>query len=309
MRRAAALALVLVPAAVTLAACGGDDELVVATPAAVAAAGDATIDAGTAAFELELTLDLGGLDLGGALPGGDDPGLDRLDGPLSITGQGQIDFAGGRSTLELDLSGLADALGSAAGGAAAGMGALLDDPVRTVQDGDDVYLCAPLFAMLGGECIHLGGDDAIGGAGSLFAGGGIDPGTLLRTLAGTEAVEEVGREEVVGVETTHLRGTFTLAAAVAQLPDDVAARVEAAFASAGADDEALAADRAFDVWIDDDQQVCQLRLELELGSLLGAEAGSGTSTVELRYTELGVDVEIDVPDDAVEAGDLPGFGG
>jgi hypothetical protein len=278
---------------VLVTACGGGDEQVVieATPAAVAAAGQSTLDAESARVEFTMTVDLGGFGL-------------PVDAPLEIAGEGLIDFTGRRTSLELDLSSMLAAFGD---DVPAGVGSMFDDPVRSIQDGTVSYQCAGFYELLlGSECIRMDLEELTGRDLERMPANGLsaDPASLLRSLGGTDEVEEVGQEEVFGVTTTHLRGTFTLSDAIAALPGDAAEELQAAYERMGLDESGLDTGQQFDVWVDEAGRVRQIRQTIDLGGLAG---GGDPATFEMRYVEFDVDVDIEVPTDAVDLSELTGL--
>jgi hypothetical protein len=177
MRRA----LFLVPAlaaAFVLAACGGS-ETTAPEPLPtidVAQAAERTVDAGTARFSLS----------GEGGPGG------------SFTGEGEL--AGDRGRIELHFS--------------EAVGGLLPADVEAVYADGALYVrLSGLAGLLPGLAtggrdwlsVDLGADGEALGEYLDFGGG--DPTRLLETLEAAGAFDDVGSEEVRGVETTRYRGT------------------------------------------------------------------------------------------------------
>jgi hypothetical protein len=269
-----------------LGACGDGEEVAVeATPAAIASAGTATLDTGTARVAVEVTV---------AGANGD---------PVTVEGDGVVDFEHARSELTIDLSALAGGLAGLGEAMPAMAESYFDRPMRSVQDGAVAYACAEFFTMvLGSECLRVdvGATTGLGAAGAgLASPGGADATSLLRLLGGTEAVEELGTETLFGAETTHYRGTITTERALAELPDDAAEALRGALDRLGIDDATLA--RGVDVWIDADGLVRRIRQE---SAAPGGQDGSLVTVVS--FERFGVDATVDIPDDAVDAGDLIG---
>jgi hypothetical protein len=284
MRRRHAVSLAALPLA--LLACGTGDEVVVeATPAAIASAGTATLDARTARVEVEVTF---------ALPGRDEP--------VTVDGGGVVDFEHARSELTIDLSALAGGLAGLGEAMPAMAESYFGQPMRSVQDGAVAYACAEFFTMvLGSECLRVDVGEMAGlGAGAgLASPAGADATSLLRLLGGTEAVEEVGTETLFDVETTHYRGTVTTERALAELPAPAAEELRSALDRLGLDDTALA--QGVDVWIDGDGLVRRIRQEAAVPN------GQGGSVVSvISFVQFGVDAAVSIPDDAVDAGELVG---
>ena len=294
MRGRSALGLLVIPV-VLAGGCGGgeDDLLIEATPAGMVSASQATLDAETATMEFSVTIDPSGL------------GLPVPAGPLELTGGGNIDFVNQRSSLTFDLSGLLDAVGE--DGPMAG---LLAEPMRAVQDGTTSYLCLPLLeSFAGAECVRTDLAEQAGGdaAGGFFSGGAVDPQALLESLGGADQVEDLGQEEVVGVTTQHYAGTFTLARAIEGLDAEDAARLQEAFTELGVDEDLADVEHHFDVWVDTDGRIRQVRQELDLDAASGADVAP--LVAEFRYLDFGGPVEIEIPADAVDVSELGGFFG
>jgi hypothetical protein len=293
MRRSLALALAAAPCALLLACGGGDEEVIAATPEGVLAASQATLEAETASVEFSTTIDLSAMGVAGAT------------GPVELTGEGLIDFAGRQSLIELDFGSLFAQLGDQVPAAAASM---FEEPLRAIQDGTVTYVCGSLFTLLGGnECISIDLAEQLGttATANLFSGGGANGEALLQILGGADSVEEVGEEDVVGVTTTHLRGTFTLRDALAQLPADQAATLEAQFEGMGITDEFVDDQQGFDVWIDGDGLVRQVRQTIDISGVTGGDGGEVVT--EFRYVEFGVPVDIEIPTDATDISELEGL--
>lgn len=189
-------------AVLVLAACGGgrDEE---AGGDVLAAAAAETIAAGSSKAVLTLSA---------RIPGQEEPVL--------LTGAGAFDYATGRGQVTYDLSALFASLGVPGGG----------EPVEAVYDGAVAYLQTPsiLAAFLPSAKPWLKLDPA-----TLDEGGSVDlsqlaplvltaPPLLLGYLQATGGeAEEVGEEQVAGVDTTRYRTAVGLGDATAQVPIDV----------------------------------------------------------------------------------------
>jgi hypothetical protein len=119
-----------------------------------------------------------------------------------------------------------------------------------------------------------------------------DPSQALAYLrAASDDIQEVGSEEVRGVETTHYRMTVDLARVAAAAPP---AQREALQAQV---DELIEKSRIqnvpTDVWIDEDGLVRRQRLTYENMAFAPGVHGDMTMTMELF--DFGVDVEVDPP--------------
>ena len=195
MRRTLAL-IALFVSALPLA-CGGESHAL-SPRAAVAQAATETADAGSARVSFTGTMS--------GIPGG----------PFTIKGDGAFD--GGRGRMTLDMSDFAGATGGALGG-----------EMEMVMDGLLLYMKFPaeLAAQLpGGKSwikfdLKEAGEELGINFEDLMQFRQADPTQSLRYLLGAgDDFEEVGSEEVRGVETTHYRGTVDLRKVIDQLPAD-----------------------------------------------------------------------------------------
>lgn len=103
----------------------------------------------------------------------------------------------------------------------------------------------------------------------------VDPGTQLKALNAAKGLKEVGKEDVGGTETTHFRGTYTIADTIAQLPADQRAAAQKAIKDlnklAGQDvDQKTPAD----MWVDKDGVVRKMRTTAKVPAQKGMPAGS-----------------------------------
>lgn len=292
MRRAPLL--LLAPVAAGRVACGGAGETVTigASAAAIRQAGETTLAADSARMDMTMTMDLGEL-----LPGADES--------IELTASGITDFAGGRSEVDIDMSAMfeqfADLLPEGPGRAQ--VAAMFSGGLRQIQDGTVLYQCGAMYEQFAGaECIRIDLEEVPGFDATQLGGASpADAAALLESLQGTDGeVEEVGEEDIDGVRTTHLRGSFTLAAAIDELPADAAEEMQAAYEQMGLEG-AFDDEQQIDVWIDDQGRVRQLRQDLGFGG----DDGFG-AIVEVRYSDFGTDVEIELPEDFVDGSELLG---
>ncbi len=197
---------------------------------------------------------------------------DGASGAGTITMSGQFNTADKTSEITIDLSGAASAIAAEGGDSIPeGMAGLLDEPmvVRTV--GDKAYITGGFFAMFsGGEgnWIEFESDDAT----SLTADFGADIGAAspLDSYENDDVIiDEVGRETIDGVETTHYLVTI-------------------------ADDGAGSADtEPFDVWIDGDGLLRQITT-----SQVQADDETGQDVnvqLTIRFFDYGEPVTIEAP--------------
>lgn len=256
----------------------------------LAAAPAATVAAGSARTLFTATL----LDVGGA--GGDN---------LSFSGEGEIDFEGGRASSRSDLTELLR--GSEIEG--------VDGEMESVVDGAVSYVRSALFTtMVGAPTPWIRIDPA-----ALESATGMDmtqlssmtssdPNAQLSVLAGVMegSVEEAGSGEVRGTPTSRFRATVDLRKAA----EDTGAvadpeQFEQFITTLGSSELAVEVD------LDDDDRVRRLAYEHRLP----AEGGGGRQQVELEYFDFGAEVDIALPPadqvtDLVDLfGDIDGGGG
>jgi hypothetical protein len=103
-------------------------------------------------------------------------------------------------------------------------------------------------------------------------------------LENVEDVEEVGTEDVRGVATTHLMAAYQLPEQAVEAFDEL---------TGGAVDPPT--DVPVDVWVDGDGYIRQV----ETGNEIGEGVGSVRTTVSTAYWDFGVEVDVEVPVDAV----------
>jgi hypothetical protein len=267
-----------------IAGCGEskDSVAVDASPEGLARAASRTVDGESGRFTASVSLDVLGQSIELA-----------IDGAFDAAGRGEVTMALGDILAQL-------------GGGAGDLPPGLDDEVRYVVDGGVIYVCGALLELLGedAECgsLQLGVD-----ASTYGLGGVNDPTAFLRTLAGADNIEEVGEEDVDGVATTHLRGSFTMRDAIDALDVEQAEELEQQLATLGeAGEGALDTPMPFDVWLDGDGRVRRQVLDIDMSGV-GGDAPAGSVHLDIRYRDFGDDVSIDVPDDAVDlTGLLPG---
>jgi hypothetical protein len=278
MRRA--LALLVVPAAVlALAACGGGEEPSVEPGEAVAAAATNTAEAGSSKIAFTATF---------GVPTGAEGEV--TEGALS--GEGEFDYENRRGRLTVDLGDLLSEAGLPG-----------DASFELLLDGTVLYVNFPLltaFVPDAKEWLKVDLEQAAGIGGlDLSQLGGNDPTRYLEYLQATGAeVEEIGSEEVRGVETTHYSATVDLEEALELVPEDQRASVQALI-------DAGTTALPLDTWVDGDGLVRRIDVEVPAG-----ESG-GTGNVTMDLFEFGLDVEIEPPpaDQVTDVSELEGLAG
>jgi hypothetical protein len=215
-------------------------------------------------------------------------------GPLRIVHRAAFDRGGDRAEAASDMSAVAAALEEA--------GQPLEgdwsEPTRVVLDADTVYSqLGPMAEELGRRPTDWTRVPLM----SVMAQGVTDNDALALVLdpigpldlLGRRVIEvgDLGREQLRGVGTTHLRASLALAG---DTPDGAtgpsAGSLEGRLRAAGA--EVL----PVDVWVDDDQVV--RRLEVSLDEALAGRSGPTGLTTTFELYDVGGEVEVGIPDEA-----------
>jgi hypothetical protein len=274
--RSLTLALFMLALAALPLACGGES---VSPQAAVAQAATKYDEAGSSRVSMSATMT--------GVPGG----------PFTFTGEGEFDRERGRMTMDMS------ELGEATGGAFAGeLEMILDDLVMYMKFPEAITEQLP-----GGKSwvridLREAGKELGIDLEELMQVQQSDPSQSLQYLRGaSDDFEEVGEEEVRGVETTHYRGTIDLHKAVEQLPEDARESFERAIDLIGTDELPL------DVWIDDDGMARRMKYEQPLPSGGGEE---GAMELTMEFFDFGVDVDVEPPpsDEVIDIRELIGAG-
>jgi hypothetical protein len=265
----------LVFAVLALAACGGAGEDAsedVQPDAVIAQAADATVDGGS--YRMAMVTDLTTEGAG--------------NGPLSMSAEGEFDPDERLGHMTMDMSELAQ--GQAAG------------PLKSevIFDGLVFYMRMPFLQQVQPglkEWIRfdlqaLGQEAGLDFDQLMQLGSQSDPSQALAYLrAASDDIQEVGSEEVRGVETTHYRMTVDLARVAAAAPPAQREALQAQI------DELIEKSRIqdvpTDVWIDEDGLVRRQRLTYENMAFAPGVHGDMTMTMELF--DFGVDVEVEPP--------------
>ena len=232
---------------------------------------------------------------------------------LSFSAEGGFDTPAKRSQMTIDLSSLAELmeqLGSSLGGKVTGdLGDAGDWKLDAIQDGDVVYIKFPPLAKElpdgktwvkgNAEDFSKTGTSGLDQFGSLS---GMDPRDIFGFLkAVSGSIEAVGSEEVRGVESSHYRATLDPAKLTELVP------AEQRKALGGVDDAARQAgidELPIDVWIDADNRIRKLAIELD-AKMPGSDASLEASFVVELY-DYGTPLVLDLPpaDEVADAATL-----
>lgn len=280
--KAPRFAAALLAPLLVVTACGddADEGAVVETGGAEVAlarlqeAPDAVAEAGSARMEMTMT-------------------IAAMGETVEVTAEGG--FNGTQAVITMDL-------GSALGGLAEETGESLppgfDEPMTIVVDGTTTYLKVPMLATFTGTDGWLSvSPEEMGVAGDtlgLGVGPSGNPAQLVETLRGvSDEIEELGPDEVRGVDTTRYRVVVDLEKAAAELPAAAREAYEQQVAGLGA------STLPFDVWVGADGLV--YRMSMDFADLAGQVEGDELEGLEsgsmvLELFDYGADVEVEVPD-------------
>jgi len=302
MRRTLLLLLALVLAAPFLAGCGDDGGSSGDSATSEDRGDDATgsDDEGEEPEdeESEEAQDLGGIELIRSAPAAlEDAGTAHLE--MTITATGQTIDATGEFDFEAQQGALTMTLPQVAGGG----------ELETVFDGTTYFLSADAFGSaipgLDAEWIRIDLAELADQTGidpSQVPQGSSNPADALDALAAVseDGLDEVGTEDVRGVETTHYAAEIDMAAAIEQANEDAGGElIDEQFADQFLmqfGDEPV----PVEIWIDDEGLVHRQTMSF-------ASAGQEVS-LEMELFDYGEPVDIQVPDpsDAADFSELLG---
>ena len=271
------------------AGCGGGNE---ATGTSLPVLEDfepvaaATAKADTARFEMQLSMQV--------------PGIDE---PFAFTATGASDEKAGRGEITMDLGSFAESI--IAFGQAFGSDAPegFDDPenwnLEMRLDGTVAYMRMPFFSgelPAGKEWVRLDLAKAAAREGFDFAqlpgfAEGSDPRELLDFLrAVSSEVTLVGTENVRGVETTHYFAVVDLEKALADLARKSG---DSSFLAQFQSVSAKLQNVPLDVWVDADYLV--RRMVMDLSVSVPGESGQVKASVSMELFDYGKPVSVEVP--------------
>ncbi|MEX1178894.1 MAG: hypothetical protein WEB09_10565 [Nitriliruptor sp.] len=260
------LAVLVAALVVGLTGCGGPD-----AQALLDGANEALEAAGTSKFEMTVEA------------AGDPTGR--------FSAEGAQDLATGALRMEIDLGDTSSS-------------------TETLLLGDEMFARSPLFAIFTGDestwvRVDLAATaEAEGLDAETLLGGQTGPAALLGQLEGASGdLEELGSEEVRGVETTHLRVTIDTGAAIEQADPQIREQLRTYSEASGLPDS-----YPMELWIDGDGLVRRIRTLLDVPDAQAgdSEAGGVTQQTTLELFDFGVQVDLDrpLPEQTVELSEL-----
>jgi outer membrane lipoprotein-sorting protein len=279
--------VLLLAAALVVSACGGGDSV---SAAPVAEAATKTTEAGSSRIEFTMAIEAEGK-------------------RFRMSGDGVFDYSRPRGRIMVDLGNLAEL----------SRGALVNRRMEFVFDGLTYYMRfpegLPELHGLGDKWLKLD-------LGEVNANTALDlgalqqvnqnPAQLLQFLRGTsDDIEELGQEDVRGVETTHYRAEVDLdeaakrGADIGEFSDEMREQLEAEIERVKRQTglETL----PVDVWLDQDDLVRRMRMNFSFG----AEGDQVGMDMTMDFFDFGVDVRVRPPaaDQTVDITALAGGGG
>jgi hypothetical protein len=209
-------------------------------------------------------------------------------GEITMTGVGAFDMENNRGHLSFDTTGTGEA--AAASEQVGSMEAVYDQFVA--------YLKIPALAqfMPRGKSWVKVDFEALGNktgidVDQLSQLGQNNPMQQLDYLRGAKDIEEVGNEDVRGIETTHYKGVVDFDALKEELPANAAGSIDRL-------KELTGIDRApIDVWLDADglPRRVSYRFDYDVPGATGTGQGSGAIALTVEFFDYGTDVTVDIP--------------
>ena len=267
MRRLLALAATAALATgggAAISACGSDDDK---STVDVGQTAKATAAKGTARMSMDMRM----------------RGL-GLPNPVTLKAQGVTDLDEPRAQMTMDLGPLIALVGAPTNGG---------KNLELTVDGADVYAKPPRIEGLtipgGKQWIGLDLEELAEAAGLPTKGLGalfnVDPASQLRALKAAKGLEDVGKEEVNGVQTTHLQGTYRLSDVIAGLPEDDRRDAREALKAldrlGGTNKSSLNDPVRADIWVDQDGLTRRMRTSSKLPAQAGTPGGSFVASYSL----------------------------
>ena len=274
--RTGSLALAVLSALV-LAACGGSgssNETPDGGSAVLASAAETTRDAGSSKVAFTLTTELP---------------PEVSEEPVTLTGEGVFDYANRTGQVSYDFWDLLATFGQTS-----------SDPVEIRFLDNVIYMKFPLLSAFmpnAKEWIELDlealGADAGIDLSQLEQLGQGDPSQALDYLRATGSVEEVGTEEIGGVETTHYQGSIMLDSVVEQVPAEQQEAVRKAIEKLKK--QTGLTEIPVDVWVDGDGLLRRMSLTYTAKVPVGGETQDASSTVTMEFSDYGIEVDVEAP--------------
>ena len=234
--------------------------------------------------------------------------LPDLPAGFTLSGGGGIDPVNERFAMTMDFADMFTALAAADESASAEdlalLQAFLGDGAMEIRYVDGVtYLNWAIFGlMLGAETPWIAIEDessenAFDSVSGFGGGQFTSPESAVAFLNDVWGVEDLGRESVRGVETTHYRGVIDVEVLMDELSPDDVATLEADLNGTSLSD--VFGDFPVEAWIDDDDIMRRVVIGMDFSDFgsAGAAAAStvGSMTMSYEYFNIGSAVSIVAP--------------
>jgi hypothetical protein len=215
----------------------------------------------------------------------------QQEGPITLTGEGAFDYEAKAGQLTYDFGDLLGSLGQ--GGS--------EEPVEIILDGNVFYMKFALLSSLipgGKPWIKFDLDSLASQEGidlsQLQSVNQGDPSQTLEYLRAAGSVEEVGTEEVRGVETTHYKGVIDLQKAVELAPEETRAQVQQSIDQLK--EQSGLTELPVEVWIDGHGLPARIQYSFD-GSIVaaGTESEDFTTIFSMELYDWGTDVTVEPP--------------
>jgi hypothetical protein len=272
----------LVPLGLVAAGCGEDESFSVS--AAEAAKATRAEEAAKVTFKADVQ--------GAGLPV-----------PISLKGQGVSAISDAKMDLTFDFGSLLQLAGAK----------VADGKARVLLDGGDVWVDPPAVEGLdlpGGatwvtadltELLKSAGVDA-SGYGELMR---LTPDQQLAALEAADGIKEVGKEEINGEQTVHLKGTLKLDDYLEVLPPDRRAEAEKAIEELkklpGTDGSEFETPQNVDMWIGEDKLLRRMISSMKTPAQQGVPAMSMKITMDMSDYGTKLDVTPPAADETYDA--------
>jgi len=207
---------------------------------------------------------------------------------LSLPFSGAFDNAAELFTFTMDMTGMAGDLGEGVPPELADMFGVME--VR--QIGETTYMSWPFFQFLGVQTpwISTPTDESDSTTAGFAAATPGNPADFLSSFEDTNAtIEELGRETVRGVETTHFLATFDTEKLLAEATPEEIAEMQA-------QGPIPLEELPMEIWIGDDGLVYRYSIDLSADDIEGSE-GQGFERMLMIFEmfDWGLDVNIEAP--------------
>ncbi len=229
-----------------------------------------------------------------------------IPGDVVITMSGAFNGETGDSEMRLDWGNIVElAMAEAGDEIPAEFADMFTEPMEIKTIGDKSYMRWGFFSMLLGTDKWIEGDadqSASATSGFGFGADGDSPTDVLESLADANAdVEELGREEVRGVETTHYRAVLNIEDLAREL---TAAELEELQADIG---ELTITEFPIDVWVGDDGNVYRYSMVVDAAAAGGTDDFE-SMTMVFEMWDYDADIVIEPPPaDEIATEDELGF--